>query len=43
MTRDQTAARNTITIEKFAKRVAIVVCKFVDVSYHSCLRNVLGD
>jgi hypothetical protein len=32
MTRDQTPAHNTITVEKFAKRVASAVCRFIDVS-----------
>jgi hypothetical protein len=32
MTKDQTAARNTITVEKFAKRVAAAVCRFLNVS-----------
>ncbi|KAH9003671.1 hypothetical protein EDB86DRAFT_2265584 [Lactarius hatsudake] len=30
MTRDQTPAHNTITTEKFAKRVASAVCRFMD-------------
>ncbi|KAN0141934.1 hypothetical protein V8E53_000396 [Lactarius tabidus] len=32
MTRDQTPAHNTITVEKFAKRVASAVCRFIDAS-----------
>ena len=32
MTRDQTPAHNTIPVEKFAKRVASAVCRFIDVS-----------
>ena len=32
MTKDQTSAHNTITVEKFAKRVAAAVCRFLDVS-----------
>ncbi len=32
MTKDQTPAHNTITVEKFAKRVAAAVCRFLDVS-----------
>jgi hypothetical protein len=32
MIKDQTSARDTITLEKFAKRVASAVCKFLDVS-----------
>ena len=32
MTKDQTPAHNTITVEKFAKRVASAVCRFMDVS-----------
>lgn len=32
MTRDQTAAHRTITLEKLAKRVARAVCKFLEVS-----------
>jgi hypothetical protein len=31
MTKDQTSANNTITLEKFVKRVACAVCKFLDV------------
>jgi len=30
MTKDQTSAHNTITVEKFAKRVAATVCRFLD-------------
>ncbi|KAH8995949.1 hypothetical protein EDB92DRAFT_1967189 [Lactarius akahatsu] len=30
MTRDQTPAHNTITVEKFAKHVASAVCRFMD-------------
>ncbi|KAH9062575.1 hypothetical protein EDB83DRAFT_842378 [Lactarius deliciosus] len=30
MTRDLTPAHNTITVEKFAKRVASAVCRFMD-------------
>ncbi|KAI9432653.1 hypothetical protein H4582DRAFT_2083042 [Lactarius indigo] len=30
MTRDQTPAHNTISVEKFAKRVASAVCRFMD-------------
>ncbi|KAH9044858.1 hypothetical protein EDB84DRAFT_1558939 [Lactarius hengduanensis] len=30
MTKDQTPAHNTITTEKFAKRVASAVCRFID-------------
>ena len=36
MTRDQTPAHNTITVEKFAKRVASAVCRFIDVSNSFC-------
>ncbi len=32
MTKDQTPAHNTITSEKFAKRVASAVCRFIEVS-----------
>ena len=32
MTRDQTTAHNTITLEKFSKRVANAVSRFLDVS-----------
>jgi hypothetical protein len=32
MLKDQTSAYNRITLEKFAKRVASAVCKFLDVS-----------
>jgi hypothetical protein len=32
MTKDQTPAHNTITVEKFAKRVAAAVYRFLDVS-----------
>jgi hypothetical protein len=32
MTKDQTSSHNTITVEKFAKRVAAAVCRFLDVS-----------
>jgi len=30
MTKDQTSARKTITVEKFAKRIAATVCRFLD-------------
>ncbi|KAH9059703.1 hypothetical protein EDB87DRAFT_1562947 [Lactarius vividus] len=30
MTKDQTPAHNTITVDKFAKRVASAVCRFMD-------------
>jgi hypothetical protein len=32
MTKDQTMARNTVTLEKFVKRVAGAVGRFLDVS-----------
>ena len=32
MTKDQTPAHNTITVETFAKRVAAAVCRFLHVS-----------
>ncbi|KAI0299036.1 hypothetical protein B0F90DRAFT_1631775 [Multifurca ochricompacta] len=35
MTKDQTSAHNTITLEKFAKRVASAVGRFLDVSLTS--------
>jgi hypothetical protein len=40
MTRDQTPAHNTITVEKFAKRVASAVCRFIDVSSLSMVFGV---
>jgi len=43
MTRDQTAAHRTITLEKLAKRVARAVCKFLEVSpFQRCLCHKLG-
>jgi hypothetical protein len=30
MAKDQTSAHNTITVEKFAKRIAATVCRFLD-------------
>ena len=40
MTRDQTPGHRTITLEKFAKRVAGAVDRFFDVSPHSS--SILG-
>lgn len=42
MTRDQTVAHNTITLAKFAKRVANAVVRFLDVSNPFVLRALRG-
>jgi hypothetical protein len=42
MTRDQTIAHNTITLAKFAKRVANAVVRFLDVSNPFVLRVFRG-
>jgi hypothetical protein len=42
MTRDQTAAHRTITLEKLAKRVARAVCKFLEVSPSESARDVIS-
>jgi hypothetical protein len=43
MIKDQTSARNTITLEKFAKRVAIAICKFLDVSMSQSFFTMIAD